>query len=192
MECTGHFLNNKCFFLPSNDSALVALLNSTCLWFQLRSLARIKRGNYIEAEAQYVEKLHLPNFAKDQRNKLAKHADASAIAAIRHFEIQSAVRHRILDLAPPERAKLSRKLEEWWTLDFDAFRDEIKRAFRTEIPVKERGEWEDYLRKHATQVRKLDGEIENAEREIDAIVYRLFDLTPDEVKLLEASIEGQY
>jgi hypothetical protein len=27
-----------------------------------------------------------------------------------------------------------------------------------------------------------------AEREIDAIVYKLFDLTPDEVALLEASI----
>ena len=33
--------------------------------------------------------------------------------------------------------------------------------------------------------------IEDAEREIDQIVYRLFDLTPDEIRLLEASLEGQ-
>jgi hypothetical protein len=39
-------------------------------------------------------------------------------------------------------------------------------------------------------VRKLDAKIENAEREIDAIVYRLFDLTSDEIKLLEESISG--
>src|SRR5207244_127842 len=96
------------------------------------------------------------------------------------------------DLAPPERAKLSRKLENWWTLDFAAFRAEVKRMFSTEIPVKERGEWEVYLDKHAAQVRAFDAEIDKAEREINAMVYRLFDLTPDEIALLEASIAGQY
>jgi len=77
-------------------------------------------------------------------------------------------------------------------LDFAAFRGEVKRVFHTEIPVKERGGWEAYLVKQAAEVRALDGEIEKAEREIDAIVYRLFDLTPDEVELLEASLTGQY
>ena len=90
-----------------------------------------------------------------------------------------------------EGAKLSRRLEEWWSLDFTAFREEVKRTFRTEIPVKERGEWESYLAKHAAEVRALDAKIETAEREIDAIVYRLFDLTPEEITLLETSIAGR-
>lgn len=98
----------------------------------------------------------------------------------------------MLDLAPPGQTKLSRKLHEWWTLDFPAFRDEVKRVFKTEIPVKERGEWEGYLAKQAAEVKALDAEIEKAEREIDAIVYRLFDLTADEIALLEASIAGQH
>lgn len=102
------------------------------------------------------------------------------------------VRHRILDLSTPGRRKFSRKLDEWWTLDFDQFREEVKRVFRSEIPVKERGEWETYITSCSTKVRKFDAEIEKAEREIDAIVYRLFDLTPDEIALLEASIAGQY
>jgi hypothetical protein len=34
-EATGLFLNNKCFFFPLDDEALLALLNSSCLWFQL-------------------------------------------------------------------------------------------------------------------------------------------------------------
>ena len=44
---------------------------------------------------------------------------------------------------------LSRKLAEWWTLDFASFRDEVKRVFRIEIPVKERGDWESYLAEKA-------------------------------------------
>ena len=35
-------------------------------------------------------------------------------------------------------------------------------------------------------------QVQAAEREIDALVYRLFDLTPDEIALLESSLEGQY
>ncbi len=42
------------------------------------------------------------------------------------------------------------------------------------------------------EARALDAGIDRAQREIDAIVYRLFDLTPDEIALLEASIAGQY
>ena len=88
--------------------------------------------------------------------------------------------------------KLSRKLEEWWTLDFAAFRDEIKRVFHAEVPVKERGAWEVYLAEQTVKVKALNAEIEKAEREIDAIVYRLFDLTPEEIALMEASIASQY
>ena len=77
-------------------------------------------------------------------------------------------------------------------MDFAGFRAEVKRAFKTEIPVKDRDGWEKYLAEKSAEVKKLTAEIEAAEREIDAIVYKLFDLTDDEIKLLEASLEGQY
>ncbi len=41
-------------------------------------------------------------------------------------------------------------------------------------------------------MKRLTAEIEAAEREIDAIVYDLFDLTPDEIALLEGAIAGQH
>lgn len=187
------FVNNKCFFIPSDDDALLALLNNACAWFQLVSLARLKRGGYIEAEAQYVEHLALPSLSKSQRADLGRRGHACADAARRRLAVQSSVSHRIrTDLAPRATARLSRKLEEWWTLDFAAFRAEVKRALKADIPVEERGEWEANLGKHGAEVRALAAEIEKAEREIDAIVYRLFDLAPDEIALLEASIAGQY
>ncbi len=48
------------------------------------------------------------------------------------------------------------------------------------------------LSENATRVRELSDQIAAAEREIDQIVYALFGLTPDEIALLEASLEGQY
>jgi hypothetical protein len=66
----------------------------------------------------------------------------------------------------------------------------VTRALHAEIAVKERSEWEIYLAGQATEVRKLDREIEKAECEIDTIVYHLFNLKPDEIRLLETSLVG--
>jgi hypothetical protein len=84
-------------------------------------------------------------------------------------DVHGAIR-RILDLAPPERAKLTGKLNDWPELDFAAFRKEVKRAFHADIPVRERGEWEGYLRDNAAHVRELSDRIASGEREIDRIV----------------------
>jgi hypothetical protein len=192
IDSAGFFLNNKCFFVPIAAEELCALLNSTLAWACLAAVARIKRGGYFEAEAQYVEQLPIPEMNAAARARLAALGEACTDAARQRFDIQSAVRRRILDLAPSGRAKLGGKLHDWHELDFAGFRAAIKSAFRHDIPVRERGEWEAYLRDNAEQVRALSETIAAAEREIDQIVYALFDLTPEEIKLLEASLERQY
>ncbi len=98
------------------------------------------------------------------------------------------VLRRIPDLCPPGRTpKLTNRLREWWKLDFKSFRAEIKKAFKDDIPLKQRNDWESLLREEGEKVRRL-----TAEREIDAIVYKLFNLTRDEIALLESSLAGQY
>jgi hypothetical protein len=190
---SGSLVNNKCFFLPGS-SELLALLNSRAAWFWIFGQASPLRGGKwrLELREQHMSTLPIPSMPANGKKKLAIVAEACISAAVSNFRIQAQVCHRILDLAPPERRKLTRKLEHWWELDFGEFRAEVKRAFRTEIPVKERGDWEGYLAENAAAVRALTAEIEQAEREIDAIVYRLFDLTPEEIALLEASLAGQY
>lgn len=190
LDDSGEFLNNKCFFLPTADNVVLSLLNSTCIWFQLFTLARAKRGGYIEAEAQYVEQLHMPDVPSGAAVSLGSAAEESTSAARRRHVVQAAVRRRILDLAPPGRRKLNGKLRAWHELDFAAFRAEIKKAFRVEIPLKQRGEWEGYLFENATEVRELGGRITSGEKQIDAIVYRLFDLSPADVALIEGSMVG--
>ncbi len=186
IDAAGYYINNKVFFLPTDDPCLLAFLNSTLAKAQLFSIARQKRGGYIEAEAQYVAQLYLPQFEDDVRGALAKEGSKCTRNAVERSAIQSAVRHRILDLAPPERRKLTEKLQNWQSLDFDGFRAAIKTAFRAEIPLRERDEWEVYLSENAAKVRDLTKRITTAERGIDAIVYRLFELTPEEIALLEA------
>jgi hypothetical protein len=186
----GYFLNNKCFFIAAQDAALLAFLNSRVGWWQLIGAARIKRGGYIEAEAQYVQQLVQPDVQKRDQRRFVKAAEICTKSSVEQFATIASVRSRIAaDLG--EGRTLSRKLEDWHALDFPAFRAEVKRALKADIPVKERAEWEGYLKEHAARVASLTASIEAAEREIDAIVYEAFGLTGEEIELLEASISGQ-
>jgi hypothetical protein len=186
------YIDMTCFAINSDHYDLLSYLNSKLTWFFIKGLTPELRGGYARLKRQFVEQLPIPVIQARARKRLAALGEACTKAAREKFEIQAAVRRRILDLAPRERAKLTGRLEEWQKLDFAAFRAEIKRAFRADIPLKERGEWEAYLSEKGGRVRALSGEIASAEREIDAIVYALFELTPEEIALLESSLGGQY
>ncbi len=60
--------------------------------------------------------------------------------------------------------------------------------FQGRIPVKERSDWEDLFNAGKAEIAKRTAQIKRNEDEINAIVYRLFGLTDDEIKLLESAI----
>jgi hypothetical protein len=191
----GLFPSNKCSFIEGEHQELLALLNSRLIWFWMFGEASPLRGGQwrLELREQYVSKVPIPKFGFGQKLTVGNRAETCTLKHRECFELRSAVCHRILtDLAQSERQNLTGKLEQFWELDFAAFRAEVKKAFKIEIPVKDRDGWEKYLADNSAEVVRLTAEIGAAEREIDSIVYKMFDLTEDEIKLLEDSLEGQY
>lgn len=184
----GFFSNDKSYFVPGGTADLLSLLNSSLTWLFLTGISPAVRGGWHELRVQYVEKLPIPVMAETARLRLVALGGSSISLSSDCFEVESAVRHRILDLATSGHHKLSTKLHDWWTLDFAAFQAEVKRQFHHEISVGERDQWERYLAENSARVKALTTQIEDAEREIDQIVYRLFDLTADDIRLLEDSL----
>ena len=64
----------------------------------------------------------------------------------------------------------------------------LKKVFKTDIPLVDRTPWEDLIAKTRPEIHALTAEIARIEGEINTRVYALFDLTPDEIALLEANI----
>ncbi len=178
-----------CFFVSSFERNLIAFLNSKTAWFQISAITTIARGGYFRLKTQYIESLALPDFG-DHAIELVDLVDSnSKLAEARHAR-QAAFRRRIPDLCPPGRApSLNGKLTDWWRLaSFAAFRAAVKAQFKTDIPVAERREWEDVFNAEEAAIRRLAAEIARNEAAIDAIVYKLFNLTDAEIALLEASL----
>jgi type I restriction-modification system DNA methylase subunit len=185
----GYFSNDKSYFIPNANIGLLGLLNSKLAWFFMVGMSPAVRGGFHEMRVHYIEQVPLPNTVQEI-TPYGKTADG---AAAKRRQAQDAVLRRIPDLCPPDRKpKFTERLKEWWKLDFKSFQAEIKKAFKADIPLKQRNEWENYLREESAKVRRLTAEIEAAERGIDAIVYKLFDLTAEEIALLESSLAGQY
>lgn len=190
VELTGAFSNDKSYFIPTDDAFLAAYLNSAVAWFFLSDLAPAVRGGFHELRVQYVEQLPIPLATADQRATLEQLAEVCRVAAGERHVLRRSLLRRIPDLAPPgASAKLSAKLKEWWMLpDFAAFRSEVKRCLKSDIPLADRSDWEDWIARDKAEIARLSSKINAAERRINELVYELFGLTGEEMALLEASI----
>jgi hypothetical protein len=80
----------------------------------------------------------------------------------------------------------------WWQLDFPAFRAEIQKMFRRDIPLAERDDWEALLAARRSEHERLTARIVDLEGELNDRVYALFDLTPDEIRIIEETRKYTY
>ena len=143
----------------------------------------------MELQSQYVELLPIPPATDTQKAELGALAEAAQAAAEKRYALQQDITRRIPDLAATGPAKLTMRLKEWWNLpDFAAFQAEVKKAFKSDIPLRQRSEWDNWISENRAQIHALTAEIVRLEDDINARVYALFDLTDDEIALLEANI----
>jgi hypothetical protein len=69
-DTKGVYLNAPAVFLPTNDKALLAILNSKVVWFFLKSICVVRSGGYIKVKPQYFEQIPIPRFFGEQQKIL--------------------------------------------------------------------------------------------------------------------------
>lgn len=189
VDTEGSFMANTGYFILSDEHHLAAYLNSKLLWFTYLNVSAQIRGGFVRFFSNHLGEMPIPNWPDATKIELAALSSKAHAAAKTRLTLQTALTRRIPDLCPPGRdLKLTTRLQEWWSLpDFAAFRAEVKKVFKADIPLAERSAWEDWITRDRAEIARLSAEITKAEAQIDQIVYALFDLTPDEIGLLEAS-----
>ncbi len=77
-------------------------------------------------------------------------------------------------------------------IDFPAFRGEIRKVLKQEVPVRERDEWAAWLEDRRHEHERLTAEMVRLETELNARVYALFDLASKEIEVIEKSPKYRY
>jgi len=192
VDRTSAFLGNTSYFMNAYGDIdfFVSILNSSVAAMLLPTLFVAKEGGFFEIQPEGLAQMPIPAASDAQKAELGHLAEAAQAAAEKRYALQQAIACRIPDLAAdPANAKLTTKLKEWWTLpDFAAFQKEVEKALKARIPLAERNEWENWITTTRAEIHALTAEITRLEAEINARVYALFDLTPDEIALLEANV----
>jgi hypothetical protein len=158
----------------------------------MQQTAAERRGGYLEFKPMYVTQLPIPAAPADTQAAIGMLAQELSQHAQARYHLHQQVRHRILtDLGTPGRT-LTQKLTRWWELDFPNIRREVKQRFGKDVPVRERGEWEVWLQEQREQQQHLTNEIIRQEKALNNLVYTLYDVTDEEVALIEAQTTYPY
>ena len=90
---------------------------------------------------------------------------------------------------------LSRKIENWHELEFGDFVKEFEKTRRksakeneieyNKLSLSEEAEWMQYFNEQKLKAKELKTEINKTDKEIDQMVYELYGLTEEEIKIVE-------
>lgn len=81
-------------------------------------------------------------------------------------------------------AKISSTLENFYTLEFADFVKELAKQ-KVKLSLKQQDEWEEYFAEYKTDCVALSEEIAVTDNEINRLVYKLYDLTDEEIAIVE-------
>ncbi len=198
MDSCKRYLGNTGYIIPGENYYLLGILSSWATWFFISKTAqplrlRGDRWQY-RLIAQFMESVPIPDASEVERQAIADLARTCTALCQERYQAQIKMQRRLLQaFAGASGQPLNQKAEAWWEQDFIALGDALKTSFKLPSnPMKNprtADEWESYLGEKRTEQARLTQVLNDAEAEINDRVYRLFDLTPEEIKLLQKEVE---
>jgi len=187
--------NSKCHTLllkeKSNYSykSILPIINSSLFWFYLSNTGNVLRGGYIGVKRKVLEPFSIPNFEDIDNNQFEVFTDSMLREKAKLQSISVMFTKYVQSQFNIE--KLSKKLEHWYKLEFGEFIIELNKAIKKAGGEKLRKideiEWMEVFETKKVEAQKLKAEIDKTDKEIDAMVYKLYGLTEEEIKIVENS-----
>ncbi len=85
-----------------------------------------------------------------------------------------------------EIPKFSKKIKLFYEYDFKTFVKELKKK-KVKLSLSQQDEWEEYFENYRKEILELQKQIDKTDKEIDQMVYKLYDLTKEEIEIVEKS-----
>ncbi|OCL85002.1 Type IIS restriction enzyme Eco57I [Arcobacter porcinus] len=171
--------------IKEDDKFYLTLLNSSLMWFFIKNTSTEFRGGYFAYQTKYIEPFPLPKLENlEQQEPFIQKAD---LMLELNKKLQELKQNFINEL---NLEKVPTKLQKFEELDFDDFVKEYAKAKKLKFADKleERNfknEWQRLFENDKKEVLEIQNQINITDKEIDQMVYKLYDLTPDEIKIVE-------
>jgi len=85
--------------------------------------------------------------------------------------------------------KFTGKLEKFYEMEFYKFLKEIYKKTEKRVSLKNQDEWEEYFEDKKKLILGLKDENNLTNQKIDSLVYQMYELNDDEIKIIENSLK---
>lgn len=168
-----------------DEKFYLGILNSKVMWFFLKNTGSEYRGGYFVFKTNYLKPFPLPNIPENPNLIIDK---VNTILNLNKdlLEASSKFQRTLQRKFPEELEKLPKKLQDWYALSFADFIKELKKK-KIQLSLAQEAEWEDYFLAEQQKAISLKAQIDQTDKEIDQMVYELYGLTEEEIKIIEQS-----
>ncbi|MBS9781566.1 MAG: N-6 DNA methylase, partial [Gammaproteobacteria bacterium] len=175
---SGLYCNDSMWIIPTDNKGLLAILNSKMGWWLISKYCTQIQNGY-----QLIWKYFGQIPIAPPNNELAEKADKMLILN-KDLQTISGKFIRTLQRKFEILEKLPKKLENWYELNFAEFVKELNKK-KIKLTLSEESDWEDFFLTEQKKALSVQREITITDKEIDTMVYRLYDLTDEEITIIE-------
>ena len=162
---------------------ILVLINSTLLgWYHNKTSPKANKGLFPKILVNDVRNLPVKEISFEAQKPFIEKAD-KMLFLNKNLQELSQKFQRLL-IRKFELEKLSTKLQDWYLLKFSEFVKELKKA-KIKLSLKDEMEWEEIFLEKKEEAEKVKNEIEMTDKEIDRMVYELYGLSEEEIKIVE-------
>jgi len=169
-----------------NTKFILAIVNSTLIsWFNRLSSPKGKRNTFPKVLIGDIRKLPIKN-----TEIIEPFIERAELMLSLNKTLQTEKNNFISSLKEDKGVgNITRVLENFNEIEYDAFKKELLKQ-KVKISLgSENNEWRDYFNATKQKVNELQAQINQTDKEIDKMVYDLYELTPEEIKIVEKSVK---
>lgn len=163
---------------------LLAIINSKPATKFYRMLHDIQGKVFAKISLDNLSSFPIPNIETEIQDKMSIWVKQVSFSNKELKEISSKFLRTIQRKF--EGLEINKKLESWYELTFAEFVKELGKK-KIKLSLSEEAEWEDYFLQEQQKALALKQQITTTDQEIDKMVYELYGLTDEEIKIVENS-----
>ena len=180
--------NNTHILLKINNDFnlkfVLSLLNSKLLNFIYWTINPEKGEALAEVKAFHLGMLPIKKIPLDAQQPFIAHADSmlelhAALSSLTQKVQRSLQREFSL-------ASLNTKLQQWHSLSYANFLGELAKQ-KVKLTLPQKSEWEEFFVTEQQKAHSLQQQIEQTDRQINAMVYALYGLSDEEIAVVESN-----
>ena len=163
-------------------SYLLPILNSKPATFFYRLLHDIKGKVFAKISLDNLGSFPIPNPTDDFKNKLSQFSEKMLFDK-KEFQKKSTQFQKLLQSNFPNLL-INKKLEAWSELTFGELKKELEKQ-KNVLPLKQQMEWQQLFEEEKAVMQQLSADIKSTDQAIDKLVYALYELTAEEIQIIE-------